>query len=179
MESSAAPTLSVPGSVVRALLAGEQVADLRLPGTGGPPAGRRRFWLAPNGDDPDLKAAYRRARELSLPEEPPPAGEVRIEGWAELVGTASTGLDPDRVAALNSKTVLDLDALTRDAAGGEVTVLALRAHRLVDPLTVPVELSGLPPEPGGEPSEVVLSDVAFEARLKGLVDALPKGLSPT
>ena len=178
MDTAAAPALPLPGSVVRALLAGEQVADLRLPGAGGPPAERRRFWLAPSGDDPELKPAYRRARELSLPEEPPPSGQVQIEGWAELVGTASTGLDPDRVAALNSKTVLDLDALARDAAGGEVTVLALRAHRLVEPLTLSADLSGLPPEPGREPSEVVLSDVAFDARLKGLVDALPKGLSP-
>ncbi|MGH8972630.1 MAG: hypothetical protein ACRD0C_05440, partial [Acidimicrobiia bacterium] len=135
------------------------------------------FWLAPDGGQPELKAAYRRARELSLPEEPPPAGQVRIEGWAELVGRATTGLDGDRVAALNSKTVLDLDALAGAAAGGGVTVLALRAHRLVEPLTVPADLSGLPADPAGEKTEVVLSDVAFDARLKGLADALPGGLS--
>ncbi|MGH8992640.1 MAG: DUF1802 family protein [Acidimicrobiia bacterium] len=178
MEPTAAPTLALPGPVVRALLAGECVADLRLPGTGGPPAGHRRFWLLPSGDEPDLKAAYRRARELSLPEEPPPAGQVRIEGWAELVGRAGTGLDAERVAALNSKTVLDLDALAGAAGGAEVTVLALRVHRLVEARTVPEDLSGLPADPSGEASEWALSDVAFEARLKGLVDALPQGLSP-
>ncbi len=164
--------------MVRALLEGEQVADLRLPAAVGPTPTNRRFWLAPSGDEPALKAAYRRARELSLPDEPPPAGQVRIEGWAELVGRATTGLDAERVAALNSKTVLDLDSLARAAGGDEVTVLALRAHRLVEPLTVPTDLSGLPAEPSGEDSDVVLSDIAFEARLKGLADALPSGLSP-
>ena len=170
MEAAAAPALPVPGVVVRALLTGEQVTDLRLPGAGEPPRGRR-FWLAPNGDEPDLKPAYRRARELSLPEEPPPAGQVRIEGWAELVGRATTTLDAERVAALGSKSVLDLDALAQAAGDGEVTVLALRAHRLVEPLTVPTDLSGLP-APEAQPSEAALSDVAFDARLKGLVDAL-------
>jgi hypothetical protein len=164
--------------VIRALLEGEQVADLRLPAAGGPPTDLRRFWLTPNGEEPALKPAYRRARELSLPEEPPPAGQVRIDGWAELVGRATTGLDPERVAALNSKSVLDLESLARAAGGDEVVVLALRAHRLVEPLTVPADLSGLPPDPSGEKSDVVLSDVAFEARRKGLADALPAGLSP-
>jgi hypothetical protein len=177
VEPSGVPALSLPGAVVRALLEGEQVADLRLPTAARPTPDRRRFWLTPNGDEPPLKAAYRRARELSLPEEPPPAGQVRIEGWAELVGRATTGLDAERVAALNSKTVLDLDALATAAGGTEVEVLALRAHRLVEPLTVPADLSGLPPDPSGEKSEVVLSDVAFEARLNGLADALPAGLT--
>jgi hypothetical protein len=162
--------------VVRALLQGEQVTDLRLPAAGGPPPDLRRFWLTPNGDEPALKAAYRRARELSLPEKPPPVGQVRIEGWAELVGRARTGLDTERVAALNSKTVLDLDALAAATGGAEVEVLALRAHRLVEPRTVPEDLSGLPADPSAEKSEVALSDVAFEARLKGLADALPAGL---
>jgi hypothetical protein len=177
VEPADVPTLSLPGVVVRALLEGEQVADLRLPTAGPSPTDLRRFWLLPKGDEPALKPAYRRARELSLPEEPPPAGQVRIEGWAELVGRATTGLDPERVAALNSKSVLDLDALATAADGAEVEVLALRAHRLVEPLIVPADLSGLPADPSGEKSEVVLSDVAFEARLKGLADALPAGLS--
>jgi hypothetical protein len=93
------------------------------------------------------------------------------------VGRATTGLDGERVAALNSKTVLDLDALAGAAAGGDVTVLALRAHRLVEPLIVADDLSTLPADLSGEKAEVVLSDVAFDARLKGLADALPGGLS--
>jgi hypothetical protein len=177
VEPTDVPALHLPGVVARSLLEGEQVADLRLPSAGGPPPGSRRFWLIPSGEEPALKPAYRRARELSLPEEPPPAGHVRVEGWAELVGRGVTGLDAARVAALNSKSVLDLDALVTAAGGADVEVLALRAHRLVEPLTVPADLSGLPPDPSGGKSELVLSDVAFEARLKGLVEALPSGLS--
>jgi hypothetical protein len=176
VEPQAAPVLNLPGAVIRALVTGEQVADFRLPGSSPPPDGRR-FWLAPDGSRPELKAAYRRARELSLPEEEPPPGQVRIDGWAELVGRTTTGIDADRIAALNSKTVLDLDALARAAANGEITVLALRAHRLVEPLTVDADLAGLPADPSTEKTEVALSDIAFDARLKGLADALPGGLS--
>ena len=63
-------------------------------------------------------------------------------------------------------------------------VLALRVHRLLEPVTVAwdaayggctswVELQGLPDDPASLPSEPALSDVAFAARLKGSVEALP------
>lgn len=176
MEPAAVPALDLPGAVVRALVTGEQVAHLRRPGTSGLPAGATRFWLRPTGDEPVLKAAYRRARELSLPAEPAPPGQVRIEGWAELTGLATVRLDPERVAALSSKSVLDLEALAASLGDGEVEVLALRAHRLVEPRTVPEGLPGLPADPAQEASEPALSDVAFDARRKGLGDALPDGL---
>ena len=176
MEPEDVPVLHLPGAAIRALVAGEQVADIRAPGSS-PPPDARRFWLAPDGTRPELKAAYRRARELSLPEAEPPPGQVRIDGWAELVGRATTRLDADRIAALNSKTVLDLDALAAAAAGGEVTVLALRAHRLVESLTVDADGAGLPADPSTEQTEVALSDIGFDARLTGLADALPGGLS--
>jgi hypothetical protein len=68
-------------------------------------------------------------------------------------------------------------------------VLALRVHRLLEPLTVPwqeryggctswVELDGLPDDPAAVPSEPALSDAAFGARLDGSVDALPTLLEP-
>ncbi len=38
-----------------------------------------------------------------------------------------------------------------------------------------VYLDGLPDDPAALPSEPVLSDTAFEARRKGVVDALPDG----
>jgi len=37
-----------------------------------------------------------------------------------------------------------------------------------------VELDGLPDDPASLPSEPALSDAAFEARLKGAVDAMPE-----
>jgi len=172
---AAVPTLTVPGRIAQALLAGEQVIDLRLqPADGGPPAGATRFWLrADHGAQPELKPAYQRAREMSLPAEAAGPGQVRIDGWAELAGTATAVIDDQAADALNGKTILALDAL----AGQEVLVLALRAHRLVEPVTVPDDLSGLPADPAeGPQAEPALSEMAFRARYGGLLDALPGGL---
>ncbi len=176
MADTAVPTLSLPERVIQALLAGEQVIDLRRqPDEGGPPAGATRFWLrADPAADPELKPAYQRARELSLPGEAPEPGRVRIDGWAELAGVGATVLDDQTKEALNGKTILALDPF----AGQEVLVLALRAHRLVEPVTVPgADLGGLPADPAeGPPSEPALSEMAFRARYGGLLDALPGGL---
>ena len=175
MADTAVPTLTLPGRVIQALLAGEQVIDLRRqPDDGGPPAGATRFWLrADPGADPQLKPAYERARDLSLPDEGPASGQIRIDGWAELAGVGTTVVDDEAKEALNGKTVLALDPL----AGQEVLVLALRAHRLVEPVTVPDDLSGLPADPAeGPPAEPALSETAFRARYGGLLDALPGGL---
>ncbi len=68
-------------------------------------------------------------------------------------------------------------------------MLVLRVHRLAEPITVPwrddyggctswVDLDGLPDDPAAIPSEPALSDVAFEARLKGAVEALPALTAP-
>ena len=165
-----APTLVISPAVVRALLEGEQIIDLRLDG---PPIATR-FWLAPTAPDIDLKPAYRMARDLSVAEEAPPGGDVRIEGWAEVVATAEATLDAERIAALDSKTVAALDAME----GTEVSVVVLRVHRLAEPLTTPADFRGLPAEPWRAPSEPALSDTAFEARLQGVGNALPGGLTP-
>jgi hypothetical protein len=175
---AAVPTLTAPAPVIDALLAGEQVIDLRVqPGAGGLPEGVTRVWLRADPDAaPELKAAYRRARELSLPDEGAAPGQVRVDGWAELVGRATTRLDDQSKAALDGKTVLALDPL----AGQEVLVLALRAHRLVEPATVSAtDLGGLPSDPADGPaSEPALSEAAFQARLNGVASALPGGLTP-
>ena len=176
MAATAVPTLNLPERVIQALLAGEQVIDLRRqPDEGGPPEGATRFWLrADPAADPPLKPAYQRARELSLPDEGPDPGQVRIDGWAELAGVGTAVVDDKATEALNGKTVLALDPF----AGQEVLVLALRAHRLVEPVTVPeADLGGLPADPAqGPPSEPALSETAFRARYGGLLDALPGGL---
>jgi hypothetical protein len=171
---TAVPTLNLPERVIQALLAGEQVIDLRRPGEG-PPAGATRFWLRPDpAADPQLKPAYQRARELSVAGEGPGPGQVRIDGWAELAGVGTAVVDDKATEALNGKTVLALDPL----AGQEVVVLALRAHRLVEPVTVAeADLGRLPADPAeGPPSEPALSETAFRARYGGLLDALPGGL---
>jgi hypothetical protein len=173
---AAAPTLKLPGRVIQALLAGEQVVDLRRPGDGGPPAGAGRFWLvADPAADPQLKPAYQRARQLSVPDEDAGPGRTRVDGWAELAGSATIVVDDKAQEALNGKTILALDPF----AGEEVLLLALRAHRLAQPVTVPEDLAGLPADPAdGPPSEPALSEKAFEARLNGVAGALPGGLTP-
>lgn len=173
---AAAPALTVPARVLQALLAGEQIIDLRPADSPALATGATRFWLrADSGAEPRLKPAYERARELSLPDEDAGGGQVRIDGWAELKGSATTVVDDRAREALNGKTILALEALD----GQEVLVLALRAHRLAEPVTVPEDLAGLPTDPAGGPSsEPALSDQAFRARYGGLLDALPGGLKP-
>ena len=175
MPTTAVPALTLPARVVQALLAGEQIIELR-PSGGGAPSGATRFWLrADPKAEPQLKPAYERARKLSLPAEDAGPGQVRIDGWAELKGSGTTIVDDQTKDALNGKTILALEPLD----GQEVLVLALRAHRLVEPVTVPEDLGGLPADPAeGPPSEPALSEQAFRARYGGLLDAVPGGLKP-
>ena len=171
MTDAAVPALTLPARVIQALLAGEQIVDLRRPEDGAPTPGATRFWLRPDpATNPALKPAYERARELSLADEGSGPGKVRIDGWAELAGSATTVVDDKVKEALNGKTILALDPFD----GQEVLLLALRAHRLTEPLTVSEDLAGLPADPAeGSPSEPALSEKAFEARYNGLNGALP------
>jgi hypothetical protein len=181
--------------IVRALLEGEQILDVRKGGLH--EDGRRfglqatRVWLYPTAEhqDPELlKPAYRSTMELAAGS---PVGEpIRIDGWADIVGTA-TITEPDQLDALDSKLIW-----TREYAESRLHwkkrqplwVLAMRVHRLVEPLEVPwreeyggctswVDLVDPLPDPAALPSELALSDVAFKARLKGVIAALPQGLT--
>jgi hypothetical protein len=187
-------------AVVHALLGGEQILDLRK---GGLHEEQRRFavrtnrfWLYPTTEHERaelLKPAYRRwiddpapatARRIA------PATALRIEGWAEVVGVATIS-DADVLEALDSKFVW-----TRAYAETRLSwkhrqplwVLALRASRLLDPLSVPlrdeyagcsswVEVADLPSDPAALPSEPALSDESFAARMKLCADALPGGFA--
>jgi hypothetical protein len=190
-----APAFKEWAVIVRALLAGEQILDVRKGGLreDGRHFGLRapRVWLYPTAEHqrPDLlKPAYRHTIDLSPGS---PVGEpIRIDGWADIVGVA-TLTDPDQLAALNSKLIWTLDyaeSRLNWKKRDPLWVLAMRVHRLLEPLAVPwhdeyggctswVELEGLPPDPTELPSEPALSDVAFEGRLKGVRDALPHDLA--
>ena len=179
--------------MVRALLAGEQILDLRK---GGLHEEQRRFdvrtnrfWLYPTTEHERaelVKPAYRRWVENA-----PPAPELRVEGWAEVAGLA-TITDPAVLDAFDSKFVW-----TREYAESRLQwkrrqplwILALRAYRLVEPLTVPmraeyagcaswVVVDGLAADPAALASEPALSDESFAARLKLCADALPGGFRP-
>jgi len=182
--------------VVRALLAGEQILDLRKGGIR--EAGRHfalqatRVWLYPTVEHQarDLvRPAYQRWIDDSE-REAPPERAIRVEGWADVVGVARL-TDPDDLAKIDGKFIWTGEyAASRLSwkARDPLWVLALRAHRLVEPVTVPfrdeyggctswVDLAELPDDPAALASEPALSDGAFEARLGFAANDLPDGFT--
>jgi hypothetical protein len=180
--------------IVDALLEGEQIVDIRKGGIR--EEGRHfalrstRCWLYPTVEHQKaelLKPAYRHRVGGGAD---PRDGEIRIDGWADVVGVAKI-TEPQHLDALDSKLIWSSDYASsrlhwkrRDP----LWVLVLRAHRLLEPLATPfrdeyaacsswVDLAALPDDPASLPSEPALSDIAFKARLKGVVDALPGGVS--
>jgi hypothetical protein len=174
--------------IVRALLEGEQILDVRKGGLR--EDGRHfgvqspRVWLYPTTEHqrPELlKPAYRHSIELSAGS---PVGEpITIPGWAEIVGVA-TLTDPDQLARLDSKLIWTFDYAESRLQWKKrqpLWVLAMRVHRLLEPLEVPwreeyggctswVDFVDRLPDPEEFNSEPALSDTAFAARMKG-VDA--------
>ena len=171
--------------VVRALLEGEQILDVRKGGLR--EEGRHfsvqasRVWLYPTVEhqQPELvKPAYRRWVETTEAEAPPDRA-IRIEGWADVVGVATVS-EPEVLDALDGKVVWARDYVEtryRWKSRDPLHVLALRVHRLDEPVVVPfrdeyggctswVDLAGLP-DPASVASTPALSDVAFDARYKG------------
>jgi hypothetical protein len=188
------PALKEWAVIVRALLAGEQILDVRK---GGIREDGRHFalradrcWLYPTTEHQRLelvKPAYRRWVEHPVDGT---ATTVEIAGWAEIVGVAKI-TEPDALDRIESKHIWTqeyvrsrLDWKRRDA----LWILALRAHRLREPISIPfderyagcsswVELEALPDDPSEPASEPVLSDESFGARLKLCADALGESFS--
>jgi hypothetical protein len=180
--------------IIRALLEGEQVLDVRKGGLreDGRHFGLQatRLWLYPTSEHQRadlLKPAYQHTIELSPGS---PVGEpITVPGWADIVGLA-TLTDPEQLALIDSKLIWTIDyaaARLNWKKRDPLWVLALRVHRLLEPVVVPwreqyggctswVDLEGLPDDPASLPSEPALSDTAFDARIKGVMDALPAGL---
>jgi hypothetical protein len=186
-----APAYKEWAVVVHALLEGEQIVDVRKGGLR--EEGRHfglqatRVWLYPTAEHQKaelLKAPYRHWIDLA---HAAPVGEpIVLEGWADIV-LAGTVTEPEQLDALASKLVWTPD-YAQSRLGWKrrdpLWVLVLRAHRLLEPVTVPwddayggctswVELAGLPDDPASLPSELVLSDVAFDGRLGGVREAVP------
>jgi len=96
-------------------------------------------------------------------------------------------IEPEQLEALASKLIWTSEYAQSRLGWKQrdpLWVLVLRVHRLLEPITVPwsdayggctswVDLEGLPDDPESVPSELALSDVAFEGRLKGILEALP------
>jgi hypothetical protein len=184
------PALKEWAVVVHALLEGEQIVDLRKGGLR--EEGRhfdmpaRRLWLYPTAEHqrPELlKDAYRHWTDLAATA---PVGDpITLHGWADVTDVA-TITEPEHLAALESKSIWSADyaqSRLRWKRRDPLWVLVLRVHRLLEPLTVAwddayggctswVPLAGLP-DVDGVASEPALSDVAFEAKRKGVRQALP------
>ncbi len=188
-----APACKEWAVVVRALLAGEQIVDLRKGGIR--EDGRHfslhapRFWLYPTFEhqQPELlKPAYARWADAAAP----PPGQVRVEGWADAVGVA-TITEPEVLDALDGRVIWSRDYVEsrfRWKRRDPLHVVALRVYRLAEAVVVPyrdeyggctswVDLVELPDDPASLPSTPALSDTAFAARLQGVTDAIPGGLS--
>jgi hypothetical protein len=189
--TTTAPALKEWAAIVHALLEGEQIVDVRKGGLQedgrhfGLPA--RRCWLSPTAEHQQrglLKPAY--AHWVDLADASPVGQPITVHGWADVVDVA-TITEPEHVDALDSKLVWARDYVEsrfKWKRRDPLWVLVLRAHRLLEPVTVPwkdeyggctswVTYDGLPDDPASLPSELVLSDVAFEAKRKGIRDALP------
>jgi hypothetical protein len=175
--------------VVQALVTGEQILDVRKGGLH--EDGRHfsvhsdRVWLYPTVEHQKaewMKPAYSRWVQ-STEAAAPPARAIRVEGWADIVGVATIS-DAAMLDALDGKVVWSRDYVEsrfRWKARDPLHLLALRVHRLDDPITVPfrdeyggctswVDLEGLP-DPDTVASTPALSDTAFAARFKGCTEA--------
>jgi hypothetical protein len=192
-----APAFKEWAVVVHALLEGEQILDVRKGGLR--EDGRHfslhstRLWLYPTAEHqkPELlKDPYRHWIDLAAASA---VGQpVRIEGWADVVRVAQV-TEEQELAAIESKLIWTpgyaasrFNWKHRDP----LWVLALRVHRLLEPIELAwdaayggctswFEATGLPDDPAARPSEPALSDVAFESRLKGSVEALPALVEPS
>ncbi len=173
--------------IVRALLEGEQVLDVRK---GGLHEDGRRFavradrcWLYPTFEhqQPELvKPAYRRWL-TDAPGDSDPQ-EVRIDGWADIVGVLEI-TEAAELTRLDSKLIWT-PGYAASRLGWKsrqpLWILALRAYQLETPCLVPyreayggctswVELDGVPEDPAVLPAEPALTDESFTARL-GLIE---------
>jgi hypothetical protein len=182
--------------IVRALLEGEQILDVRK---GGLREDGRQFavradrcWLYPTYEHqkPDLlKPAYR--RWVSDTERASDPGQVEISGWADVAGVV-TITEPDELARLGSKLIWTSEyAASRLGwkARQPLWVLALRTYQLENPRVVPyrdeyggctswVDLDGLPDDPTTLAAEPALTDDSFTARLTLVEKELGRSFEP-
>ena len=187
-----APACKEWAAIVHALLEGEQILDVRKGGLR--EDGRHfsvqanRLWLYPTAEHQKaelLKEPYRHWIDLARRGAGRRADHDRGLGRRREVATIT---EAEQLDAIASKLIWTDDYAASRLGWKKrdpLWVLALRVHRLVEPVTVPwadayggctswVELQDLPDDPASLPSEPALSDVAFEARLKGSVEALPR-----
>ena len=187
-----APALKEWAAIVHALLEGEQIVDIRKGGL--KEEGRhfdlpaQRFWLSPTAEHqkPELlKPAY--AHWVDLADASPVGGPVTLRGWADVVDVATIP-EPEHLDAIDGKLIWTRDYVESRFSWKRrdpLWVLVLRVHRVESPITIGwrdeyggctswMTYEDAPPAPATVASEVVLSDVAFEAKRKGVRESLPE-----
>jgi hypothetical protein len=183
--------------IVRALLHGEQILDVRKGGIREPgghfDVRASHCWLVPTYEHqhPELvKAAYRRWIDPDH-HDPSPDTTVTIEGWADITGRLHVD-DPDELAKLESKLIWTpayAESRLRWKAHDPLTVLALRVHRLDTPVELPwraayggctswFETDDLPDDPAALPSELALSDTSYASRIELIERDLGRSFAP-
>jgi hypothetical protein len=186
-----APAYKEWAVIVRALLAGEQILDVRKGGIRETDRHFRleatRFWLYPTTEHQRrelLKPAYR--RWIDECDAAVPGQTIRLSGWAEVVRVA-TITEPEQLDALASRLIWSseyAESRLKWKRRDPLWVLALRAHRLVEPLDVAwreeyrgctswVPLVDLPVDPASLPSTPALTDATFGSRLELVEQELP------
>ena len=191
------PAFKEWAAVVQALLEGEQIIDVRKGGIR--EDGRHfsvqatRLWLYPTVEHqrPELlKPALRAAGSTRRTTRPAGPGLPR-QRWADVVGAATTsGPRCSRRSTARSSGPREY-VETRFAwkKRDPLWVLALRVHRLIEPIAVPfreayagctswVELDGLPDDPASLPSELAALGRGVRGEAQGRADAIPGGLDP-
>jgi hypothetical protein len=187
-----APAFKEWAVVVRALLAGEQILDVRKGGIR--EEGRHfdlqatRFWLYPTSEhqQPELlKPAYRRWVDDSAADVPPDRA-IRVSGWADVTRVARV-TEPEQLERLASRLIWSCEYAASRLhwkRHDPLWILALRAHQLTDPIVVPwrddyrgctswVPLVDLPADPASLPSTPALTDATFASRLELVERELP------
>jgi len=182
--------------VVRALLAGEQLLDVRKGGIR--EEGRHfrlqshRFWLYPTVEHQQselLKPAYRHWVDETVAAAPDDRA-VRVEGWADVTGVVEIA-DADELASIDSKLIWTreyVESRLKWKRRDPLVVLALRVHRLGEPIELAfrdeyagctswVDLDGLPEDPASLPSEPAASDESYAARVAMIEGDLGRELS--
>ncbi|MFZ4515488.1 MAG: DUF1802 family protein [Acidimicrobiia bacterium] len=175
------------GAVVRALLAGEQILDVRKGGIR--ESGRafdlaaQRFCLYPTVEHQQatlLKPAY---QSWVAPDEVRVGSDIVIGGWADVVHHALC-TTPEDLATIDSKLIWTEEYANQRLAWKArqpLWVLILRVHRFIEPIVIPdreqyhgctswCDLTDFPPDPYALPSEPALSDAAFAGRIAQLPD---------
>ena len=184
------PALKEWAAICHALLEGEQVIDLRK---GGLREDGRHFgvdtthaWLYPTAEHqkPELlKPAYQ--RWIDLAHRAPVGEDIVVQGYVEIV-EAITISEPEQLEAVTSKVIWSPEyaaARMQWKRRDPLWVLIMRAHRLIEPITIPwddaykgctswVDLAGAPTDLNVIASTPATSDAVFQARSQSVRDAI-------